>query len=76
MPPSCLCEQRVDPSAGKKVDGRFRGELPLLVTVELLHVEDRSSDWGLFGELEWSPLDEHRRILASVPVPVVDQPQV
>lgn len=28
------------------------------------------------GELEWSPLDEHRRILASVPVPVVDQPQV
>ena len=39
-------------------------------------VEDRSSDWGLFGELEWSPLDEHRRMLASVPVPVVDQPQV
>ena len=61
-----------DPSAGKKVDGRFRGELPLLVTVELLHVEDRSSDWGLFGELEWSPLDEHRRILASVPVPVTN----
>ena len=37
-----------------------------MVTIELVHIGDRSTEWGLLGELKRRVLQQHGRILAWV----------
>jgi len=42
-----------------------------MVTIELVHIGDCSTKWGLLGELKQRPLQQYRRILAGIPIPLI-----